>query len=655
MGNMFNGATSFNQPLNDWNTESVTNMNLMFISASSFNQDISGWNVSAVTGMGNMFTLATAFDQNLGPWYITPEEVDFDAAGTSLSVTAITAQNAFLDGQNPVYGIGTGGDSRFFEVASGTLSFKESPTRNGTHQVTVTAAGDIFESGNNHRTVTVVPSSACPPRISPRRSSPSWGATPLPSPSATTTTTPGATCRDETDGIRSVTTDNLVVATRVGNYEVTYSCSDSSGNDASAVRDVRVRGDPSDIIVETPTIPVITISGSNPAYIGVGDRYDDAGATCSDSFNATLPVRTTHAVDTSESSTHTVTYTCSNGWHHPQTATRTVIVSGGTSGVGSAPTIHLLAQGGTYYGGTYTFKDYNCVDHEDGIINHRVKVSVAAGASTATVTYTCTDRNGNVATATRTVQITDTRPPVVSINGPVEIRLTVGDSYTEMGATCKSTTARAESAATIDPLAEQRRHLDAGQLRRRLLLPGRPGQRGVRRPRGHCGGPDGVNARPVLTVSDEAIYLNKNDSYTPAHGHLHRRRGRRPGSRGGRRRERKEGRHLRGLLHLHGHQGGHGGHQRHHLRGRAVAAAGEVRPPGGVFWPGRRGPSPAGAALPAADLSPAAPPGPARFRGQAPAPFRLDGWPPADAPYGAGLTFTYSDPVAKLPALSVHV
>ena len=49
---MFGGATSFNQPLNDWNVSNVTDMGSMFHEASSFNQspNTSGnnWNVSMI-------------------------------------------------------------------------------------------------------------------------------------------------------------------------------------------------------------------------------------------------------------------------------------------------------------------------------------------------------------------------------------------------------------------------------------------------------------------------------------------------------------------------------------------------------------------------------------------------------------------------------
>ncbi len=70
---MFEGSTSFNQPLNSWNTSAVTNMNDIFKNATSFNQDISGWDVSAVTEMGNfMDGKSTAnydyYDDLLNSW-----------------------------------------------------------------------------------------------------------------------------------------------------------------------------------------------------------------------------------------------------------------------------------------------------------------------------------------------------------------------------------------------------------------------------------------------------------------------------------------------------------------------------------------------------------------------------------------------------------
>ena len=62
------GAKSFNQPLNDWRVDHVTNMSCMFLNASSFNQPLGDWRVDNVTMMSCMFMGATSFDQPLDDW-----------------------------------------------------------------------------------------------------------------------------------------------------------------------------------------------------------------------------------------------------------------------------------------------------------------------------------------------------------------------------------------------------------------------------------------------------------------------------------------------------------------------------------------------------------------------------------------------------------
>ena len=158
MSRMFSGSTLFNQDISGWDVSAVTDTSGMFYNARYLNQDISGWDVSSVTDMSRMFDGAFSFEQNLGPWYVTPGTVAFDAAGDSLNVAMMTAQNQPLRGHDPAYRIETGGDSDLFEMVPGssTLAFKNIPTRNGTHTVNVTASGpDVFGSGLNHVVVNV--------------------------------------------------------------------------------------------------------------------------------------------------------------------------------------------------------------------------------------------------------------------------------------------------------------------------------------------------------------------------------------------------------------------------------------------------------------------------------------------------------------------
>ena len=71
MSFMFNEATSFNQPIGNWNVSSVTNMSFMFFGATSFNQPIGNWDVSNVTDMSWMFSGAGEFNQPLESWDVS--------------------------------------------------------------------------------------------------------------------------------------------------------------------------------------------------------------------------------------------------------------------------------------------------------------------------------------------------------------------------------------------------------------------------------------------------------------------------------------------------------------------------------------------------------------------------------------------------------
>ncbi len=217
----------------------------------------------------------------------------------------------------------------------------------------------------------------------------------------------GATCTDEADGdltgqVRAVSTVNFAIP---GVYTVTYACSDSAGNEATAVRTVTVaEAGPA----ATPEgAPAITVLGADPAAVAVGDAYSDAGATCVDEADGDLTgqVRAASGVNVYASGNYTVTYACSDSDGNEATAVRTVTVTDT-----DAPDIALVG-GATvrlYAGDPYTDEGATCIDEVEGDLEDYVAATGEVDTATAglyTVTYTCSDSAGNEATTSRTVDV----------------------------------------------------------------------------------------------------------------------------------------------------------------------------------------------------------------------------------------------------------
>ena len=190
--------------------------------------------------------------------------------------------------------------------------------------------------------------------------------------------------------------------------------------------------------VTDTTAPVITLVGDAQITVEVGTTYTDLGATASDNYdgNITTDIVTVNNVDTSVIGTYTVTYNVTDSSGNDATeVTRVVNVTDTT-----APVITLVGdtQITVEVGTTYTDLGATASDNYDGDITadivtvNNVDTSVIG---TYTVTYNVTDSSGNAASeVTRTVSVTDTTAPVITLVGDAQITVEVGTTYTN-GAT----------------------------------------------------------------------------------------------------------------------------------------------------------------------------------------------------------------------------
>jgi hypothetical protein len=157
-----------------------------------------------------------------------------------------------------------------------------------------------------------------------------------------TYTDAGATATDEVDGdlTSSIVTTGVVNTSIEGNYIITYTVSDTSGNTATATRQVVVEGD--------TTAPVITILGEADVSINQYTPYIDAGATATDNVDGDLTssIVTTGVVNTSIEGNYIITYTVSDTSGNTATATRQVVV-----------VVQNLAIGQSYQGGIIAYID----------------------------------------------------------------------------------------------------------------------------------------------------------------------------------------------------------------------------------------------------------------------------------------------------------
>jgi hypothetical protein len=254
---------------------------------------------------------------------------------------------------------------------------------------------------------------------------------------------PGATATDAVDGPIVPTISGTVTTTSPGSYTRTYTATDSAGNTASVPRTVNV--------VDT-IAPTLTLLGNGTVTVECHTSYSDSGATAADSCagNLTGSIAVIGTVDVNTPADYQLTFTVKDPSNNTATAFRTVRVVDTL-----VPTLTLNGEATVTVPctGTYVEPGFTATDNCAGSLNAAVVVSGTvntAAPGTQTLTYRVSDPSGNAAVpASRTVIVTDTVLPVITLNGSATVNVACGQAYTEEGASAVDACAGDLSSAVV--------------------------------------------------------------------------------------------------------------------------------------------------------------------------------------------------------------
>lgn len=160
---------------------------------------------------------------------------------------------------------------------------------------------------------------------------------------------PGYTVTDNLDSSVDVVVSGIVNTAATGTYQITYNATDNAGNHAlEKVRTINV--------TELPVVnhvPSITLLGSNPVTLTVGNTYTESGATSTDleDGNLTSQIVMTGSVNTGVAGTYTIVYTVTDSGALSASTTRTVTVN-------PAPVVTSGGGGGGGGGSSYVYTSF---------------------------------------------------------------------------------------------------------------------------------------------------------------------------------------------------------------------------------------------------------------------------------------------------------
>ena len=237
----------------------------------------------------------------------------------------------------------------------------------------------------------------------------------------------------------------ITLSTAPKTYTIRYSVPDGNGNTTTVNRTLTVNA-----------LPVITVTGANPATAECGVAFSDPGATVADAESTGLSASVAGVpVDTSSLTAKTITYTVVDPVTNVTvTATRTVNVSDTAGPVFSGlPKTDAIGKTQSYTLAA-ALSGVGATDACAGNRTANITVTATKGGSpvsfpislpsepsypvTVNLQYTVTDGNGNTSNGTGTLTINNQSPPTLTVTGDNPATVECKSVYSDAGATAVS-------------------------------------------------------------------------------------------------------------------------------------------------------------------------------------------------------------------------
>ena len=294
-------------------SKSVNELASLTFTATATDDDVIGGAADTLTfSLAGTYPAGASIDQNTGAFSWTPTELQdgthaitvqvSDGSATDSETVSVTVSEVNEDPELDPIGpksvnelatlsftasasdddvIGGAADTLEFSLAgtypagasidqnTGAFSWTPAANQTGTSTITVQVRDGAGAADSEDVTVTVVTVAGngnAPPSITIQ------GANPFSITTGDTYSDPGTTCTDDTDGSLTVDTDASGVDTQAaGTYQVTYTCTDSSGSEATAIRTV--------IVTAAPNRPPVAHAGADsPVSEGVTATLNGTGS-----------------------------------------------------------------------------------------------------------------------------------------------------------------------------------------------------------------------------------------------------------------------------------------------------------------------------------------------------------------------------------------